>query len=260
MKNIKFCTLLLATALSLLLLGCQGNKESASSDTNASTLFQYSTLATLLQGVYDGEMSVKELKEHGNFGLGTFNRLDGEMVLLDNHLYQIASDGIAREMSSDTKMPFAAVTHFSAENTFSLSESMDCSALKSYIDKRIPTQNIAYAIKIEGLFSYLKTRSVAKQSKPYPPLAKAIEKEAIFEFAMQHGTIVGFRLPSYMATANAAGYHLHFLSAAKNSGGHLLECQVQDVKISIDYIHKWETILPSDSAFYEANITNERYQ
>lgn len=45
-------------------------------------LFQYSTLEALLGGVYDGEVTVGELLTHGDFGLGTFNSLDGEMIIL----------------------------------------------------------------------------------------------------------------------------------------------------------------------------------
>lgn len=251
----------LIIVLTFLLLGCQtsinvNNSQSSKDD----TLYQYSTLATLLQGVYDGNISVGELKEQGDFGLGTFNSLNGEMLMLDNVVYQIAADGVAREMSDDIKMPFAAVTHFKADKTFTLSQTISYVALQEAIDARLPTKNIAYAIKIEGLFSYLKTRSEAKQSQPYEKLVEVLKEQKIFEFSNQKGTMVGFRLPSYMSPANAAGYHLHFLTEDKKSGGHLLECQTQDVRVEIDYMHKWETHLPYDSEFYEANITNEKYE
>lgn len=36
-------------------------------------------LSALLQGDYDGEITYGELKKYGDFGLGTFNSLDGEM-------------------------------------------------------------------------------------------------------------------------------------------------------------------------------------
>ena len=43
-------------------------------------IFQTSTMAALLDGVYEGNVSIRELLRHGDFGLGTFNILDGEML------------------------------------------------------------------------------------------------------------------------------------------------------------------------------------
>jgi len=252
---------ILTLALTVLLLGCQtsiniNNSQSSKDD----TLFQYSTLATLLQGVYDGNLSIGALKEQGDFGLGTFNGLNGEMLMLDGVVYQVAADGIAREMSDDVKMPFAAVTFFKADKTLKVYQIKSCAELEAYIDSKLATKNIAYAVKIEGEFSYVKTRSEPRQSKPYVKLVDVLENQIIFEFSNQKGTIVGFRLPSYMSPANAAGYHLHFLTEDKVGGGHLLDCQAKSVKIEIDYMHRWETLLPYDSAFYEANITGETYE
>lgn len=246
--------------MSILISGCGSSDDTIQTDSKQDTLFQYSTLATLLQGVYDGDMRCGELKKNGDFGLGTFNELDGEMVVLDSHVYQVASDGVARVMEDDVKIPFAAVTHFEADDTITTNQFMDCTELKAYIDEQLPTKNIAYAIKIEGLFPYIKTRSVPKQSKPYPLLVEVIKTQPTFEFHQQKGTLIGFRLPSYMGSANTAGYHFHFLTEDKNAGGHVLECKTEDIKIEIDYTDKWETVLPADSEFYDANITDETYQ
>jgi acetolactate decarboxylase len=261
MKNYnKMMHVVISITLSILISGCQSSSEPVPMAQNQDTLFQYSTIATLLQGVYDGDMTCGELKENGDFGLGTFNALDGEMVVLDSQVYQVASDGIARVMQDDVKIPFAAVTDFKSDKTITTNQSMDCTELKAYIDDKLPTKNIAYAIKINGLFSYVKTRSVPKQSKPYPVLAEVVKTQPTFEFSKQTGSMIGFRLPRYMGGANAAGYHLHFLTVDKDAGGHVLECQVGEIKIEIDYISKWQTVLPSDSEFYNAYITDEVYE
>lgn len=252
--------LLLTTTLSVLISGCHSSSSMTQANPKPDTLFQYSTLASLLQGVYDGEMTCGDLKKQGNFGLGTFNGLDGEMVVLDGHVYQIASDGVAREMDDAVKLPFAAVTHFEPDQTIELTQPISCADLKTYIDTKLPTNNIAYAIKVEGLFSYVKTRSVPKQSKPYSNLSEVIKTQPTFELVAQKGSLVGFRLPSYMDSANAAGYHLHFLNTDKNAGGHVLECQAENVKIEIDHMAQWQVVLPSDDAFYKVKITDETYQ
>lgn len=46
-------------------------------------IFQLSTINALLEGVFDGNMSYGQLKQHGDFGIGTFNGLDGEMIAFD---------------------------------------------------------------------------------------------------------------------------------------------------------------------------------
>lgn len=46
-------------------------------------LYQVSTINALLEGIYDGDTSYGELKQHGDFGIGTFSGLDGGMIELD---------------------------------------------------------------------------------------------------------------------------------------------------------------------------------
>ena len=58
-----------------------------------STLFQVSTTGALVQGVYNEAVTVGGLRTHGDFGLGTFEGLDGEMVVLDGKFYQAHADG-----------------------------------------------------------------------------------------------------------------------------------------------------------------------
>jgi acetolactate decarboxylase len=218
-------------------------------------LFQYASLQALQAGVYDGELTVGELKGHGGFGIGTFNTLDGEMVVLDGSIYQVKSDGVAHSAGDSQKIPFAEVTEFGADQTIEVGQSLDCAGLQSYLDAKLPSLNVPYAIKITGTFDQAKTRSVPAQTRPYRPLAEVVKTQSTFDFTSVQGTMVGFRLPSYMAGVNAAGYHLHFLTADHKAGGHVLACQVQNVKAEIDLTAEWSLILPGDSDFYQANLS-----
>ena len=56
-------------------------------------LTQVSTIDALLAGAYDGVMNTSEFKNYGNFGLGTFDKLDGEMIVLNGDVYQARYDG-----------------------------------------------------------------------------------------------------------------------------------------------------------------------
>ena len=146
------------------------------------TLVQISTIDALLSGVYDGVMTFGTLKEYGDFGIGTFEGLDGEMLGFDGNFYQVKADGIAYPVSDSMETPFASVTFFDTDREEQLPESLDYEPSLFHKNGMLPTSNIFYAIKIEGAFSYMKTRSVPRQEKPYPPLAEVTKNQPTFEF------------------------------------------------------------------------------
>ncbi len=220
------------------------------------TLTQISTINALMAGAYDGVTTAAEVKKYGDFGIGTFTALDGEMVELDGRIYQIKADGDAYAVPDAAGMPFAAVTYFDTDRSLSLPADMDYASLQQYIDGLLPTENIFYAFKITGNFSYMKTRSVPAQSKPYPHLVEATANQAIFEFYNIEGTLVGFRCPSYVNGVNVPGYHLHFLTSDKDGGGHVLDFRVMNATAEIDYTSEFRMILPGEgSEFYGLNFT-----
>jgi acetolactate decarboxylase len=243
---------LLVMSSSLGALGCQSSTTPQKAD---DVLFQYSALNSLMAGVYDGDITFGELKQHGDLGLGTFNALDGEMVEVDQQFYQVKSDGIAYPVADTMKAPFAEVTFFGADQTVEVADSLDCPHLQSYLDSRLPSLNVPYAIKISGVFAQLQTRSVPKQTKPYPPLAEVVKKQSTFEFSDVSGVMVGWRLPTYMSGVGAVGYHLHFLTDDRKAGGHVLGCQVKRVTAEIDTTSELDMVLPNDQAFYQVDLS-----
>ena len=252
MKKPALLLALLLASTSIAALGCQSSAPPSNAN---DVLFQYSTLTSLMAGVYDGDMTFGELKQHGDFGLGTFNALDGEMVEVDHQVYQVKSDGVAYPVADTMKAPFAEVTFFGADQTVEVADALDCPHLQSYLDSRLPSLNVPYAIKISGVFAQLQTRSVPQQTKPYPPLAEVVKKQSTFDFTNVSGVMVGWRLPSYMAGVGAAGYHLHFLTDDRKAGGHVLSCQVGRVTAEIDTTGELNMVLPSDPAFYGIDLS-----
>ena len=79
------------------------------------TLFQVSTSGALVAGVSAGVVSVKTILDHGDFGLGTFADLDGEMVVLDGRAYQVPGSGRVSQTPPGARAPFAVVTRFSPQ-------------------------------------------------------------------------------------------------------------------------------------------------
>jgi len=215
----------------------------------------------ILSGVYDGVLTYGALREYGDFGIGTFAGLDGEMVGLNGDFYQVKADGIAYLVNDSMETPFACVTFFDVDREVVLPGGVDYGQLEEFLDGILPTGNIFYAIKIEGNFNYMKTRSVPGQKKPYPPLVEVTKTQPTFEFKDVDGTIVGFRCPAYVAGVNVIGYHLHFLTEDRDSGGHVLEFTVTEATTYVDYTSEFLMILPGEgSDFYHIDLTADKQE
>lgn len=209
------------------------------------TLFQTSTIDTLLDGNYEGDVSFEELGAHGDFGLGTLDGLDGEMIGLDGAFYQVKADGQAYEIDRQAKTPFAVVTFFEPGPPRPLTTPMDYPLLRTYLDEIIGDVATVHAVRLDGLFSYVRTRSVPRQHKPYPLLVEVVKHQPIFEFRNVRGSLVGFRFPDYVQGLNVSGYHLHFITEDRSAGGHLLECQTARVELSVDHESDLRLELPA---------------
>lgn len=198
------------------------------------TLYQMSTITSLLAGAYDGQISFEVLRQYGDIGIGTFDKLDGEMIEIDGQFYQIKADGAAYPVSGSTLSPFAAVTFFDPDQSIVLDHEMSLAGLQERLDKAMANKNMFYAIKITGEFPYVKTRSVPAQKKPYPRLADITKNQPTFELKNVKGTLVGFWCPVVSQGVNVPGFHLHFLSEDKTAGGHLLDLSISKGLAQLD--------------------------
>ena len=224
--------------------------------TDRDTLFQTSTIGALMEGVYDGNMTVRDLKPYGDFGLGTFQSLDGEMLELDGQFYQARVDGSIINVSDNIKIPFAVVTFFDEDQVVHMNTQMDLNQFQSYIDSQLLSENVFYAIKIVGKFGYVKTRSVPAQEKPYLPLTEAVKQQQIREFHDVEGTMIGFRCPVYIDGVNVPGYHFHFIDQARRLGRHVLDISTSNVRVAIDSTLSFVMKLPDTEDFNTANLVN----
>lgn len=223
------------------------------------TVMQMSTIDALLAGHYDGHIPCRKLLQYGDHGLGTFDRLEGEMIVMDGNLYQVKADGHVYRPSMDNRTPFAAVCRFQPEETWALDHSLNFDELEAWLDARMPNKNIFCAIRIDGTFSYMKTRSVPMQSKPYPPLAEIAKTQPQFEMRNIRGSIVGFRCPPFVKGINVPGYHLHFLSEDRTKGGHILSFELEDGICAVDRCREFYLRLPKDDqALAETDLSIDR--
>ncbi len=207
---------------------------------------QVNTINSLLAGVYDGTMSLGELKTYGDFGIGTFDKLDGEMLLLNGTVYQIKGDGTVYTPANDVTTPFASVVKFAPQTTFS-TQNKSYTELCALLDSVAPNQNIFTAVMLTGEFEYMHTRSVPAQEKPYRPLVEVTKNQPEFTMNNVRGTVVGFRLPQYVSGVNVPGYHLHFVSDDKQCGGHILDFKLALAEAKIQNIYRFSMLLPEGS-------------
>lgn len=207
-----------------------GSKEPIATN----TLCQVSTIQALLNGHYDGTVSFGSLMKSGDFGIGTFDKLDGEMIAFDGDFYQVAYSGQVNKVKPNWSTPFAVVTKFESDLKLAFRYIKDLDDLKARIKKALPGLNIFYALRIDGFFQYVKTRSVPAQKKPYPPLAEVAKKQSVFEITDTMGTMVGFYTPEFGGKINVPGFHFHFLDQSASKGGHVLDISTLEVVVQVD--------------------------
>ncbi len=186
-------------------------------------LFQASTIGALLDGAFDGDLSFAELAEHGDLGLGTLNRLDGEMIALDGEFFRADVDGAVSPIPAAAKTPFAVVTRFEPEVEERIEGPLAHADLLPRLDELIPAGASSCAIRLDGRFELVRARSVPAQSPPYRPLAEVVADQHVFELGDVAGTMLGFRFPAYAEGIEVGGYHLHFISDDRERGGHVLD-------------------------------------
>jgi acetolactate decarboxylase len=210
---------------------------------NNETLYQVSRMDHLSQGGYEAVTTVGALLDHGSVGMGTFTGMNGEMIMVDGSCYQAKVDGKVYQASLDWGVPFAQVGFFLEDGQVSLDGSMNMSVAQSAIFDSFPSDQRFYILRIDGLFDNITVRSIPVQAEPYPPLADVIANQSVFQYSELEGTIIGIWTPSFEAGSSTPGFHLHFVSADRTKGGHVLGFEVSDEVVRWDQISQYTTEL-----------------
>jgi len=239
----------MSARLTIGLLSAMWVTSCASAAVPRDTLYQVSVVDALLAKDYDGQVTLEELLRHGNFGLGVFDRLDGEMIVLDGKIYQAKGDGtVERPLLTETT-PWAAVTRFRTDSQLSIDHRMTIEELEAKIDAGLDNPNIFYALRIETRIPTITLRSIDPQSKPYRDLVSVSERQKRWSHEDIKGTLVGLRSPPYVGSMNVSGYHWHFISADREVGGHVVAAELDRGAVDIDHTRTWEVVLPEGDDF-----------
>ena len=225
---------------------------------SSDSIYQVALLQSLAQGYFDGIITIGELKRHGDTGIGTFDGLDGEMIVLGDSVYRAAGDGSVEVASDDERVPFAAVTFFDADESEALDGPIDFAALRKRLDAKVAELGVNrfYFIRIHGAFSKMNVRSALKQEPPYnKTLVQVMEKDQrFFNYENVAGTVVGLYCPAYMNMLNAAGWHMHFISDDRAKGGHVLGLEIKSAQLEWDYTNGFQMQLPNSKSFAEFDL------
>jgi acetolactate decarboxylase len=218
------------------------------------TLFQDSISGALVAGVYDEEVSVKSILEHGDFGLGTFANLDGEMVVLDGRVYQVQGTGRVSEARPNAGAPFAVVTRFSPQTDVDTEPVANFNELEERCDKYRNSGNIFYALRLDGRFRKVRTRAV-NPPQPGTRLVDAANAQSEFSFNDIDGTLIGLWSPGFSSAFSISGYHFHFLSKDRQHGGHLLDVESGPLRLKVEALTDFHLALPESESFLKADLS-----
>lgn len=262
--------IILATALLLSLTACSSQQDTKSESTdkveektaekNTETIYQVALLQSLTQGYYDGIIKVSELKEHGDIGIGTFEGVNGEMIVLDGTVYQALGDGSVKKADDNETVPFSNVTFFESDVKEKISDIKDINALKDTLDKTVKKngKNLFYFVKVSGEFKKMNVRSELKQKKPYKTLDKALATDQReFNYDNIKGTVVALYCPDFMDGLNTPGWHFHFISDDKKKGGHILELAFDSAEAEFDKTAEFDMRLTDNKDFQKMELAKD---
>lgn len=203
-------------------------------------LYQANAFSILEAGTFDKVTTIKEMKNQGDMGVGGFEGMNGELIQLNGTIYQVTSDGTVSVPSDETGVTFMNTVKFNPKWTVDLSKPQNLTELEETLNKSFPSQDLIYAIRVDGIFPEMKVRSVPEQEEPYPPLSAVIANQSVFNLSDTTGTISGFWFPKWMQGTNYAGFHLHYLSADHDAGGHILDGAIRNGTAALDPVSTFQ--------------------
>lgn len=232
--------------------------EATSSSTREgdNQLYQFSVVNALMAGYAEGGLPVSKFLEKGNIGLGTFDGLQGELVILDRIAYRLTSEGSVTSVSSNEKLPYALVANFVSQKDWK-SSVLDRKSLETYLRKR--AKNHFLIFKIEAHFDTMSCRTVSGQRYKGESLTKLSKDASKKTFTNMKGSIVGIFTPHVWEGISVAGQHMHFIDENRLAGGHILDFQAKDAIIQEATSSNIQVELPkTGSAFDEVDLDADR--
>ena len=216
-------------------------------------MYQVSTLQALALGYSRAVITAGELIQEGDTGLGTFEDVNGEMIVMDGHCYRADQDGAVTVVAPETGVPFAAVAKLYGKQQFSLRDMPDITSVRTELTRKIEEVfglNSMHIVRIDGEFEKVDARSEAPYRSHHITLKEVLgQTQKAFLFEHIRGSLVGVYFPDYMDGINMPGWHLHFLSEDRSKGGHVFDVSIWEGLAKVDKISNIFINLPKEAAF-----------
>lgn len=216
-------------------------------------MYQVSTLQALALGYSRAVITVDKLLQEGDTGLGTFEDVNGEMIVMDGNCYRADQNGNVSVVAPETGVPFAAVAKLYGEQQFQLENMPDITAIRTELTRKIEEVfglNSMHIVRIDGEFEKVDARSEAPYRSHHITLKEVLSQtQEAFIFENIRGSLVGVYFPDYMDGINMPGWHLHFLSEDRSKGGHVFDVSLREGEAKVDKITNIYINLPNEAVF-----------
>lgn len=223
-------------------------------------LYQYSVVSALMDGVASNGLPMSTLLSHGDHGLGTFRGMQGELIVLDGHAFQMKHDGTTRPADLGPEgdvSPFAMVTRFAPTSRSSTSVG-EKEGIEPVLAALCPdARNTHIAFRLDGAFKSVTCRTAEGQCYPGEGLKGVASRQVSITLGPARGTVVGFRSPQFLQGVAVAGVHMHFIDEERKAGGHVLALQTEG-EVTVQVAELWRTIMDlprGDRQFNEATMS-----
>jgi acetolactate decarboxylase len=178
------------------------------------------------------------------------------MVIVDGAIYQVRGDGSVRHREDDFQVPYAVVTRFQEEENFAAKGITCLKDLELACDPHRESDNLFYAMKVEGIFDEVHARAVG-QIAPGTKLLDASRQQKEFHFSNVEGTLVCIWSPIYSSSFNVPGYHFHFISTDRTKGGHVLDCSAKTLRVGLQMLCEYDVRLAGKGTFLTADLSKD---
>jgi acetolactate decarboxylase len=217
---------------------------------------QFAVLDALLVGAYDSGITVAEVRELGDFGIGCCDHLGGEVLVIDGDVFECTVGEPPDPMRDDQILPFVDVCRFVPAVTDRV-EDADLAGLTGFVVDRVVSRNLFHAVRADGVFASLRVRVTPRQEHPFRPLADVTSGQIETVLTQASGTLVGFWAPAIYQGITVAGLHLHFIADDRSVGGHVLDVTVSSAQLSLSVHARFDLRLPVDEHFLGTELTHD---
>lgn len=195
---------------------------------------QIGTYDYLVSPDYDGLAPIASASAGTTLGLGTFDHLNGELVMIAGQAYRVGTDGTPVRIDGSQSTPFFESVRFVPTSSGPVPPGTSCASLITAVNDLAKSDRGIVAVRVRGTFADLTFRSVPAQSPPYLPLSQVVATQTLFPLGTRKAVLVGFRTGTDLTGVGAPGLHLHGLTADRKAGGHVISCIAgDDVQLSV---------------------------